>query len=786
MMTETVRCPMCGKPNPADREVCQYCQARLKPLRRPPSEEDAWGNATSPGGSSSPDPGDEALPWGEDAAQEEDLASWLRDLAGEEAPEMAEDTEGVGAEDVDGEALLGRLNAVASETMDGLSTEAAENLAASTEQDEEGLGWLGETEPPLSSLEAEESFVETSPPPAEETDAELADWLSRLDSDPSSAEEEPPPAEKDEEPPDWLGEWAQGNAETEETSAPLEKPDVEEPLPDWLKDAAEPEEASPTESSSLAEDLPPWLTAAEAPDQGPTEEGVAPLTHADASAAADEDLAWLAALDEGEGETDTSEEPAAWLEDLEEGEPEGGALPAVSPFALATTSEAEGTPESSAEDAISEAESSLGLPAVPEGGELALDKLPEWLENLRPEDLELPEEETPGAGPQGDEAAALMPGQLPDWLEAIRPEETALEVPQGMVSVGAEEEEQEETRGPLAGLRGVLPAETLPKPHKPGSAASRLSLTEEQEQQAALLQETVEQEQRIVPPRMVPPWLPQRLLRVGIALVLLLSAWLPLVIPGLVPPLPDRFPPELVAANQVVNQLPDHPAVLVAVDYSPAWKAEMEATAAPLVDHLMVRGARLALISTQPTGPALAEHLIHQTLAEHAYAEGQQYVNLGYLSGGTAALQRLALDPPGAAPWSIQGYAAWRAAPLQGLARLADFDLVVVIADDPDVARAWIEQVQPLLEGTPLIMAVSAQAEPLVRPYYESVPPQIQGMVTGLLGALAYTRLTGRLGPGVTYWGGFSLGIWAAILLMLLGGLYNLILGLRTRRQAHG
>ena len=27
-----IRCPMCGKPNPADMDTCQYCQARLKPL----------------------------------------------------------------------------------------------------------------------------------------------------------------------------------------------------------------------------------------------------------------------------------------------------------------------------------------------------------------------------------------------------------------------------------------------------------------------------------------------------------------------------------------------------------------------------------------------------------------------------------------------------------------------------------------------------------------------------------------------------------------------------------
>ena len=30
MIMAEVRCPMCGKNNPADLEVCQYCQARVK------------------------------------------------------------------------------------------------------------------------------------------------------------------------------------------------------------------------------------------------------------------------------------------------------------------------------------------------------------------------------------------------------------------------------------------------------------------------------------------------------------------------------------------------------------------------------------------------------------------------------------------------------------------------------------------------------------------------------------------------------------------------------------
>ena len=39
-MGEEVRCPMCGKPNPAELEECQFCQARLRPLIvSPPPDE---------------------------------------------------------------------------------------------------------------------------------------------------------------------------------------------------------------------------------------------------------------------------------------------------------------------------------------------------------------------------------------------------------------------------------------------------------------------------------------------------------------------------------------------------------------------------------------------------------------------------------------------------------------------------------------------------------------------------------------------------------------------------
>src|SRR5512135_1665302 len=54
-----IRCPMCGKLNPGEAEVCQYCQARLKPL---------------------------TAPFQPPKREKSDAVDWLRDLAGRDEP----------------------------------------------------------------------------------------------------------------------------------------------------------------------------------------------------------------------------------------------------------------------------------------------------------------------------------------------------------------------------------------------------------------------------------------------------------------------------------------------------------------------------------------------------------------------------------------------------------------------------------------------------------------------------------------------------------------------------
>jgi hypothetical protein len=207
----------------------------------------------------------------------------------------------------------------------------------------------------------------------------------------------------------------------------------------------------------------------------------------------------------------------------------------------------------------------------------------------------------------------------------------------------------------------------------------------------------------------------------------------------------------------------------------------MEAAAAGLVDQLMARGARLTLISTSPTGPALAGHLLEKVFENPQsymapYASGEKVVALGYLTGGNAGLAGFAVHPQFASPYTVDGRAAWEQPALQGVSDLSGFARIVVLTESLETGRTWIEQVGTgHVQPGSLLVVASAQSAPLLRPYVES--GQAGGMIAGLWGGAAYEQLAGRAGPGAAYWNAFQGGLWISILLILGGILVN---GIRT------
>lgn len=106
------------------------------------------------------------------------------------------------------------------------------------------------------------------------------------------------------------------------------------------------------------------------------------------------------------------------------------------------------------------------------------------------------------------------------------------------------------------------------------------------------------------------------------------------------------------------------------------------------------------------------------------------------------------------------------------------------MTDSADTARVWIEQAGPMLGNTPMAMVISAQAEPMVRPYLDS--GQIKGLVTGLAGGKAYEQSLQRPGLGSIYWNAFSAGLCSAELLIGIGGLLGILAAWRAGMKKSG
>jgi hypothetical protein len=461
----------------------------------------------------------------------------------------------------------------------------------------------------------------------------------------------------------------------------------------------------------------------------------------------------------------------------------------------------------------------------------------DWLEKLRTSPVY--QKESPQADPlpeppgEKEEASLQLwgpenEGQIPDWLKAAtRPGEN---IQDDFVFPKAEETHPDDITAPvqltdqrpnpftldsenivphrvneepdfLTSLTGGIETsgqDSLPftsqtfeaQPYSPdffqtSALTNRIQLSEKQRLNVGLLKTIISNEGEPKPVSQPESGKENRLGRLAVILSILLVL---LGLVGFMPipsALPQLYPIEVADLFNQVSALPENSPVLVAVDYDPALAGEMQLSSSSLLGHLMARSARLTFISTRPTGPILADSLVRSVLpGQPQYPSGDHLVNLGYLPGDAAGLRTFASQPRLSTPYTSDLKLAWDSPALQSINLLSDFSAVVVITDNAEVMRNWVEQVQPMLGQSPLFVVLSAQAGPLIQPYYES--SQVQGGLSGLLGGAMYSQILGRTGFADSYLNAFQIGAFIAVLAILGGGLAQLVSTLFTRKSSGG
>ncbi len=406
-------------------------------------------------------------------------------------------------------------------------------------------------------------------------------------------------------------------------------------------------------------------------------------------------------------------------------------------------------------------------PAVPFG----LESLPDWISAERGEG--------DSADASGDQPA-IAQAEMPGWLEALKPVGMAKAAFSGSKPPPAE-------NAPVTGSLKPTTGSLTGKPSTPISAATVPPIipggkSETQKQYAAMMEQVLT---RGPAPAAETPKAKKRSKKVVwvviAALVLILLLILAAVGLGFLP-MPRLFSAETVTFYNTVETLPADVPVLVALEYSPAFAAELQPISITTMDQLVAKDARVSFISTQPAGPILAEQLLQQIQTRiPSYDISTKTANLGYLAGGSTGLQGFAIRPAAVIRNGWDGQPAWSKPALNGVSRLDQFAAVIVLSENADLSRDWIEQVQPRMGSVPLLIATSAQTGPLLQPYTAS--GQIKGLVAGISGAAAYENILGKPSKGSELWGLYLVGQVLAILLIILGLVLRVT---RDRRNQSG
>ena len=683
--------------------------------------------------------------------------------------------------------------------------------AASQPPAEDNLrNWLSQTGAAAANAIAPEPPTSSEEPSTQPPEADAPDWLMRI-RDRSKAEQEsiekaPHEASKEDqknggstplnEPPstdDWLS-----KLRTSQPAAPLPEIPADEPRStqvgagaveestEWLKKLEDWKQNS--EAKSAAEPKPPL-----SPTVKPFPKS--DLKNLDASKPVEKPA--VAAPSEASPAVRPSEKPGSapgeripeWLQELESSFPPP-------------------EPEKKKESGKSEKKKGTGRLFKPKTGPLEESKsgssgqiptpdgeMPQWLSNMT-----TPAPPSPGVKPVFDQEASeekpaapfsgpieaitpeeagegeLAPAQLPGWLQALRPVESV--VPENLPFIG---KTSEQGTGPLEGISDVLPGAEVSSPAtKPPVYASTLKIDDRQKLHAQLLDSVVKEGDRQPILRTPEKRKIQKIASILVSMFILVSLFFPFIIhsSGSLTPAPVLFSPETVALFDGIKSLPEGSLVLVILDYQPGFSAELQPSSLGVIEHLMIRNARLAFISSTPTGAILVDELVQSaSKMVYTYPITGNIINLGYLPGGAIGLQQLALEPRYTLEKTWQNTDPWNGTPLQSVNSLRDFSAILLITESPENGRLWIEQVLPSLGSMPAWLITSAQSAPVLLPYYRSA--QLQGVLGGLAGGMMYERLLGQPGPSTTLWDSYQIGIIGAFLTILIGGIVQSIISRR-------
>jgi hypothetical protein len=211
--------------------------------------------------------------------------------------------------------------------------------------------------------------------------------------------------------------------------------------------------------------------------------------------------------------------------------------------------------------------------------------------------------------------------------------------------------------------------------------------------------------------------------------------------------------PQGLAVREWAEGLPAEANLLFVLDYQAGFAPELDLSARPILELIDNEGRAVSILSSSPSGSLLFYRLLDQTSGRNRLVVH----DLGYYP--VEAFGAYGLANHARSNWQITSQPEFTKR-LPG----GPFDGILILADDYDGATAWIEQLSSLAPEIPIYLIVTAQAAPLLLPYWES--GQVKGIMAGMTDAIS---MDGEAAANASRWRAYQAGILLLIVLLLIG-----------------
>jgi hypothetical protein len=225
-----------------------------------------------------------------------------------------------------------------------------------------------------------------------------------------------------------------------------------------------------------------------------------------------------------------------------------------------------------------------------------------------------------------------------------------------------------------------------------------------------------------------------------IFILMALAVFVPLIM-KLTMPIPIGEGPSKKLFDYIA-ELPPGSNVLVSYDYDPSTMPELQPMAIALLQNLFTQDINVVGMALWPQGASLGQTAMSTVGDSLGKTQYDDWVNLGYKTGGGILIVRLGTDIASAFPQDRDGVSYEDIPVLDGIKKLGDFDLILSLsAGDPGIP-AWVMMAGDRY-GVPIGGGCTAVSAPQFYPYLGA--GQMVGLLGGLKGAADYETMV-RLG----------------------------------------